>query len=122
VHHEFLTALLNGIAEGRGPLAQGAARAAEQLGPAAKQIYENQYAAYGYMSHHVRNIAAALHWATDTRDPFNSCHDYLNFGTDAGFAARLSQNGAEVRMTGSAFTCLLFLNQFPICQRDAPQT
>jgi aldehyde:ferredoxin oxidoreductase len=80
VHHEFLTTLLNGIAEGKSPLAQGAGRAAEKLGPAAMRVYEDQYPANGYLSHHFKNVPSALHWATDTRDPFNSCHDYMFFG------------------------------------------
>ncbi len=99
VHHEFLTAILNGIAEGKGPLAQGAARAAEQLGPAAKQIYEDYYAARGYMTHHIRNIAAALHWATDTRDPFSSCHDYLSFGRQEAVGGHFDVPGGDIRPT-----------------------
>ena len=97
VHHEFLTALLNGIADGKSPLAQGVARAAEKLGPAAKRIYDDQYPAYGYMNHHLRNVASALHWATDSRDPFNSCHDYLVFGTVPLIAAYFGVPGGDIR-------------------------
>ena len=80
IHHEFLTALLNGIAEGKSPLSQGIARAAENLGSAAVKVYEDNYPAHGYFSHHLKNVSSAIHWATDTRDPFDSCHDYLVLG------------------------------------------
>ena len=31
-------------------------------------------------------MAEALHWATDTRDPFNSCHDHITFGSNMAVA------------------------------------
>jgi len=38
-------------------------------------------------SHHIRGVGEALHWATDTRDPFNSCHDYVSaFGINKTIA------------------------------------
>jgi aldehyde:ferredoxin oxidoreductase len=80
VHHEFLTEFLYEIAEGKSVLSQGVARAAERLGTAAVNVYENMYPAYGYMSHHLKNVPSAIHWAMDSRDPFNSCHDYLLLG------------------------------------------
>jgi aldehyde:ferredoxin oxidoreductase len=98
VHHEFLTALLNGIAEGTSPLAQGVGRAAEKMGPAAMKVYEEQYPARGYMSHHLKNVGSALHWATDSRDPFNSCHDYLTFGSAPGIAAHFDVPGGDMRL------------------------
>jgi aldehyde:ferredoxin oxidoreductase len=97
VHHEFLTELLNGIAEGRSPLAQGVGRAAEKLGPAAMNVFKDQYPAYGYMSHHLRNVASALHWATDSRDPFDSCHDYLSFGASPAIARYHGVPGGDIR-------------------------
>jgi aldehyde:ferredoxin oxidoreductase len=96
VHHEFLAALLNGIAEGKSPLAQGVARASEKLGPAAVKVYEGLYPAHGYTSHWITNVASALHWATDTRDPFSSCHDYLSFGNDAGIARHFNVPGGDI--------------------------
>jgi len=78
VHHEFLEELLGGIADGTSPFAQGLARAAEQLGQGAVNLYDSDYPAFGYHSHHIEDVASALHWATDTRDPFNSCHDYTS--------------------------------------------
>jgi len=75
-HNRFLQELLGGIADGTSPFAQGLARAAEQLGPGAVNLYDTGHAAFGYHSHHIEDVASALHWATDTRDPFNSCHDY----------------------------------------------
>jgi aldehyde:ferredoxin oxidoreductase len=98
VHHEFLVSLLNGIAEGKSPLAQGVARAAEKLGPAAIRIFEDQYPAYGYMSHHLKNIPSALHWATDTRDPFSSCHDYLVLGAVPTIAGYFGLPGGDIRL------------------------
>jgi aldehyde:ferredoxin oxidoreductase len=102
VHHEFLIALLNGIAEGRSPLSQGVARAAEKLGPAAVRIYEDQYPANGYWSHHLKNIASALHWATDTRDPFNSCHDYLVLGAVPSIADHFGVPSGDIRLPGKS--------------------
>jgi len=78
VHHDFLDELLGGIADGTSPFAQGLARAAEQLGPRAVDHYDTGYPGLGYHSHHIEDVASALHWATDTRDPFNSCHDYTS--------------------------------------------
>jgi aldehyde:ferredoxin oxidoreductase len=78
VHHEFLEELLGGIAGGTSPFAQGLARAAEQLGQRAVNHFDTDYPAYGYHSHHIEDVQSALHWATDTRDPFNSCHDYTS--------------------------------------------
>jgi len=98
VHHEFLTALLNGIAEGRSPLAHGVGRAAEKMGPAAMRVYEDQYPAYGYLSHHLKNIPAAIHWATDTRDPFNSCHDLMFFGAFPKVADHFGVPSGDVRI------------------------
>lgn len=80
IHHEFLTEFLYGIAEGKSVLSQGVARAAEKLGSAAVRVYKDMYPAYGYVSHHLKNVPSAIHWAMDSRDPFNSCHDYLVFG------------------------------------------
>jgi aldehyde:ferredoxin oxidoreductase len=80
IHHEFLTEFLYEIAEGKSILSQGVARAAEELGPAAVNVYEDMYPAYGYVSHHLKNVPSAIHWAMDSRDPFNSCHDYLLLG------------------------------------------
>ncbi len=97
VHHEFLTSLLNGIAEGDSPLAQGVARAAEKLGPDAVKIYQDFYPAYGYTDHWITNVASALHWATDTRDPFNSCHDYLHFGLSEEIAKYFGLPGGDIK-------------------------
>jgi len=78
VHHQFLEEFLGGIADGTSPFAKGLARAAEQLGQGAVDLYDKGHAAFGYHSHHIEGVASALHWATDTRDPFNSCHDYTS--------------------------------------------
>ncbi len=78
VHHAFLEELLGGIADGTSPLSQGVARAAEQFGQRALELYLSIFPAWGHRSHHIRGVGEALHWATDTRDPFNSCHDYVS--------------------------------------------
>lgn len=108
-HHQFLEELLGGIAEGRTIFSQGTARAAEQLGQRAVDLYDSIFAAHGYRGHHIEGIGPALHWATDTRDPFNSAHDsvlcfglYSNiadhFGVPGGYMVQRQKNvyeGAE---------------------------
>jgi aldehyde:ferredoxin oxidoreductase len=96
VHHQFLEELLGGIADGTSPLAQGLARAAEQLGQGAIDLYDTGHAAFGYHSHHIEGVASALHWATDTRDPFNSCHDYTSvFGWNSEVADHFGVPGGH---------------------------
>ena len=77
-HHQFLDALLGGIADGTSPFHQGLARAAPQFGSDAVDLYNHICPANGYRSHHIEGISMALHWATDTRDPVNSNHDYVH--------------------------------------------
>jgi aldehyde:ferredoxin oxidoreductase len=76
-HHEFLAELLGGIADGSSPFTKGTARVAEEFGQSAVDLYNTISPAWGNRSHHIWGVAEALHWSTDTRDPFNSCHDYL---------------------------------------------
>lgn len=101
-HHQFLTELLNGIASGKSLLSQGAGRAAEKLGPAALAAFNANYPAWGYTSHHIENVGAALHWAMDSRDPFSSVHDYnfqgQGFGYNAQVASHFNVPGGD--MTG----------------------
>jgi len=83
-NHEFLTALLHKIANGESPYAEGAARFAQYFGKKSVSgeklvdLYKELYTAHGYAFHHVDNLGSAMHWATDTRDPIDSCHDYKN--------------------------------------------
>ena len=79
-HHQFVEELMGGIADGTSPFSQGLARAAEQLGRSAVGLYNAIFPAWGNRFHHIRGVAEGLHWATDTRDPFNSCHDHNSFG------------------------------------------
>jgi aldehyde:ferredoxin oxidoreductase len=96
VHHEFLEELLGGIADGTSIFSQGLARAAEQLGQGAVDLYDTGHAAFGYHSHHIEDVASALHWATDTRDPFNSCHDYTSsFAWNRGVAEHFGVPGGH---------------------------
>jgi aldehyde:ferredoxin oxidoreductase len=82
-HHAFLEEFLGGIADGTSPFSQGGARAAEQFGQRALELYHSIFPAWGNRAHHIRGVGEALHWATDTRDPFNSCHDYVSaFGVN----------------------------------------
>jgi len=83
-HHEFVEEALAGVADGTGPVSQGMARAVERLGPDAMELYNAVYPAWGSRIHHVRGVAEALHWATDTRGPMNSCQDYVR-GPRHGF-------------------------------------
>ncbi len=84
-HHNFLRELLGGIAYGTSPFAQGAARVADQLGHDAREIYNSISPARGYAPHWNVGVGENLHWATDTRDPFNSCHDYTEAHDGTGF-------------------------------------
>jgi aldehyde:ferredoxin oxidoreductase len=78
VHHEFLKEFLYGLADGTNPLSEGMMRCAEKFGPKALELAKSINPAWGMRSHHLRGVGEALHWATDTRDPFNSCHDYVS--------------------------------------------
>jgi aldehyde:ferredoxin oxidoreductase len=81
-NHEFLTVLLHRIANGDRPYAEGGARFTEYFGKKLASgeklvdLYKEFYTARGYAFHHVDNLGSALHWATDTRDPVDSCHEY----------------------------------------------
>jgi aldehyde:ferredoxin oxidoreductase len=83
-NHEFLTALFHKIADGESPYAEGVARFTEHFSKKLKSgenllnLSEELYTARGYAFHHMDNLGSALHWATDTRDPIDSCHDYKN--------------------------------------------
>ncbi|MEE8397599.1 MAG: aldehyde ferredoxin oxidoreductase N-terminal domain-containing protein [Desulfobacterales bacterium] len=86
-HHDFLQEFLFGLADGSNPLSAGMMRCAEKFGPKALQLANSINPAWGMRSHHIRGVGEALHWATDTRDPFNSCHDYVSaFGVNKTIA------------------------------------
>jgi len=78
-HHEFVEKLLYGIAAGTSPLSQGVARAVEQFGQDARDLYNAIFPAWGNQRHHNRGVGESLHWATDNRDPMNSCQDYVRY-------------------------------------------
>jgi len=86
-HHRFVEEITAGIADGTSIFSQGMARAAEQLGKEAMDLFDEISPAWGNRFHHIRGVAEALHWATDTRDPFNSCHDHNAFGNFEKVAA-----------------------------------
>ena len=96
-HHQFLTELLGGIAEGRTVFSQGTARAAEQLGQRAVNLYDTLFPAHGFSSHHIEGLGPALHWATDSRDPFDSAHDSTEcFGRQTNIASHFGVPGGYV--------------------------
>ncbi|MDD5189708.1 MAG: aldehyde ferredoxin oxidoreductase N-terminal domain-containing protein [Dehalococcoidales bacterium] len=98
VHHQFLTELLGGIADGTSPFSQGLARAAETLG--ATGAYSAMSPNRGYYQHHIECVGSALHWATDSRDPWSSCHDYqTGFGPYANIASHFGVPGGDWRGT-----------------------
>jgi aldehyde:ferredoxin oxidoreductase len=71
-------------------------RAAKQLGQKAVDLYEELYPARGYTAHHIECVGSALHWATDTRDPWSSCHDYMSaFGPYANIAKHFGVPGGD---------------------------
>ena len=127
-HHRFLESLMNGIVDGTSPFHQGVARAAEKLGPKAMARFETLYPAHGMRSHWIVGIPPALHWATDTRDPFNSAHDYTmgfgsnprvaqHFGVGGGYQLRRRNvyEGAEKEtLWVQSHQCLK--NSLPICE------
>lgn len=80
VHHAFLNEFLTGIANGTSLFSKGLSWAAESLGPEALQESYKTNPAWGNMKHHIVGVGEALHYATDNRDPFNSCQDYNRFG------------------------------------------
>ncbi|MDD5191040.1 MAG: aldehyde ferredoxin oxidoreductase N-terminal domain-containing protein, partial [Dehalococcoidales bacterium] len=95
-HHRFLDELLGGIASGKSILAQGVGRASKQLGQPAVNLYNSMWAANGYYQHHIECVGSALHWATESRDPWNSCHDYQSgFGPNASIAAHFGVPGGD---------------------------
>lgn len=128
VHHRFLEALMKGIADGTSPFHQGVARAAEKLGQKAMDRFDTLYPAHGMRSHWIVGIPPALHWATDTRDPFNSAHDYTmcfgsnprvarHFGLRGGYQLRRQNryDGAEKEVWWvQSHQCLK--NSLPICE------
>ena len=84
--HEFLTALLYGIADGTSPFSKGMARAAEDFAKvtgnteAIKRIYESHFPIWGQKGHYYEYLGLALHVVTDTRDTGDSSDEYLDFG------------------------------------------
>jgi aldehyde:ferredoxin oxidoreductase len=100
VHHQFLTELLGGMASGKSLLSQGLGRAADKLGPATKAAFNANFPARGYTSHHIENVGSALHWALDSRDPYNSCHDYTipfqGFGYNTQVASHFGLPGGDM--------------------------
>jgi len=87
-NHEFLTVLLGKIANGEKPYSEGTARFIEyykdklEFGRELMAVYKELSTVNGYHVHYINNLGGELHKAVDTRDPYNSCHDYLNQDTE----------------------------------------
>ena len=93
----FLSTWINGIAYRKGfgsILAEGTARAAEQLGKHAWEIYERYFMAHGMQTHWCNSVLGCLQWAVDSRDPFSSGHDYL-YGIGKPAAAKFAWGTEE---------------------------
>jgi aldehyde:ferredoxin oxidoreductase len=79
---EFMTVLMNKIAGGEIPFGEGTPSFSEYFrqrlpcGEDLLNLQQELYTAHGNAFHHVDNIGSALHWATDTRDPMGSSHEY----------------------------------------------
>src|SRR4030042_3934410 len=93
--HEFLTALLCPMAEGRSICSNGLPRAMERFDKEAFRIYRTLYTARGYSIHHHETIGGALHWALDTRDTSPSAADELLFMYDPHIAHYFGVVGGE---------------------------
>jgi aldehyde:ferredoxin oxidoreductase len=82
-NHEFLTALLGKIASGEKPYSEGTVRFFEyfkdkpEYGSELMAVCNEFCTIRGYALHYLATLGTALHWAVDTRDPLNSCHDPL---------------------------------------------
>ncbi|MEE8397734.1 MAG: aldehyde ferredoxin oxidoreductase N-terminal domain-containing protein [Desulfobacterales bacterium] len=132
-HLAFLSELLNGIADGTSPFSQGTGRAVETFGERAMEIYYSVFPAWGNTHHHIEGVGSALHWATDTRDPMNSCQDYMRmpacgfgnnkeiadyFGVPGGYLDGERENiyeGSE-RETAWVQNHQSLKNSLPICE------
>ncbi|MBN2062071.1 MAG: hypothetical protein JW882_16800 [Deltaproteobacteria bacterium] len=79
---DFMTVLLKKIAGNEVPFGGGTPRFTEyfrQRLPHGEDLVNLQlelYTAHGGAYHHVDNLGSALHWATDSRDPLGSSHEY----------------------------------------------
>ncbi|MEJ2739005.1 MAG: aldehyde ferredoxin oxidoreductase C-terminal domain-containing protein, partial [Dehalococcoidia bacterium] len=80
--HEFMDVLFNKVASGEVPYGEGTPRFTGYFrhklrgGEALMDLQRELYTAHGYAYHHVENLGSALHWATDSRDPLGSAHEY----------------------------------------------
>jgi aldehyde:ferredoxin oxidoreductase len=80
--HEFMDVLFNKVANGEIPYSEGTPRFAVYFrhklkrGEELVDLQNELYTAHGYAYHHVDNLGSALHWATDSRDPLGSAHEY----------------------------------------------
>lgn len=134
--HEFLTSLIEGVAYGKSPFAQGIARAAEHFGKEALEVFKEFSATLGFVRHWNDAVPGCLHWALETRDPFNSCHDYSQmigrpevskyaFGTE-GPAYSMLKDPVKAVYEGSDMAVLAtqnrqrIKNSLPVCDWAFP--
>jgi aldehyde:ferredoxin oxidoreductase len=78
----FLSVFFHKVAGGEIPYAQGTPRFTDYLekrllrGKELVDMQKELYTARGYAYHHMDDLGSALHWATDTRNPIPSSHEY----------------------------------------------
>jgi aldehyde:ferredoxin oxidoreductase len=81
-NHTFLSVFLNKVASGEIPYSQGTPRFTDHFedrlrgGKELTRMQKELYTAHGYAYHHMDDLGSALHWATDTRNPIGSSHEY----------------------------------------------
>ncbi len=140
-HSLFLKELLGGIADGTSPFSQGTGRAVEPLGQRAMDLYYTIFPAWGNTHHHIEGVGSALHWATDTRDPMNSCQDYMRapkvgFGNNKEIADWFGVPGGYLKGKGEGPNEMIYegaeretawvqhhqslKNSLPICELASP--
>jgi len=93
----FLASLMENIAHRTNfgnILAEGTARAAKKLGSKAWAVYERYFMAHGMHTHWCDSVLGCLEWAMDSRDPFNSGHDYL-YGVNNPEAAEFAWGASD---------------------------
>jgi aldehyde:ferredoxin oxidoreductase len=80
--HQFLSVFFHKVANGEIPYSQGTPRFTDYFkerlsnGKGLMNLQKELYTARGYAYHHMEDLGSALHWATDTRNPIGSSHEY----------------------------------------------
>ena len=89
-NNEFLTVLLGKFSDGEKPYSEGTSRFFAyyrdklEYGRELMKVCDEYFTIRGYAVHWVASLGSALHWAVDSRDPFDSSHDYFNMSPNLG--------------------------------------